>query len=108
MIIRTKPGAESKKGSAAEGLQELKSAFLKSREQTERLERVIRLCETARAASDRRALGYTALNDTLAAIDYRQAALWWRAADDAGAGRIEGAFGRCGSGSQCGLSGLAR
>ena len=39
MIIRTKPGAESKKGSAAEGLQELKSAFLKSREQTERLER---------------------------------------------------------------------
>ena len=71
MIIRTKPGAESKKGSAAEGLQELKSAFLKSREQTERLERVIRLCETARAASDRRALGYTALNDTLAAIDYR-------------------------------------
>ena len=51
MIIRTKPGAESKKGSAAEGLQELKSAFLKSREQTERLERVIRLCETARAAS---------------------------------------------------------
>lgn len=61
MIIRTKPGAESKKGSAAEGLQELKSAFLKSREQTERLERVIRLCETARAASDRRALGYTAL-----------------------------------------------
>jgi len=72
MIIRTKPGAESKKGSAAEGLQELKSAFLKSREQTERLERVIRLCETARAASDRRALGYTALNDTLAAIDYRQ------------------------------------
>ena len=78
MIIRTKPGAESKKGSAAEGLQELKSAFLKSREQTERLERVIRLCETARAASDRRALGYTALNDTLAAIDYRQAALWWR------------------------------
>ena len=76
MIIRTKPGAESEKGSAAEGLQELKSAFLKSREQTERLERVIRLCETARAASDRRALGYTALNDTLAAIDYRQAALW--------------------------------
>ena len=59
MIIRTKPGAESEKGSAAEGLQELKSAFLKSREQTERLERVIRLCETARAASDRRALGYT-------------------------------------------------
>ena len=93
MIIRTKPGAESKKGSAAEGLQELKSAFLKSREQTERLERVIRLCETARAASDRRALGYTALNDTLAAIDYRQAALWWRAADDAGAGRIEGLSG---------------
>mgnify|MGYP001540111817 CR=1 FL=1 len=92
MIIRTKPGAESKKGSAAEGLQELKSAFLKSRE-TERLERVIRLCETARAASDRRALGYTALNDTLAAIDYRQAALWWRAADDAGAGRIEGLSG---------------
>ena len=80
MIIRTKPGAESEKGSAAEGLQELKSAFLKSREQTERLERVIRLCETARAAADRRALGYTALNDTLAAIDYRQAALWWRAA----------------------------
>lgn len=36
MIIRTKPGAESEKGSAAEGLQELKSAFLKSREQTER------------------------------------------------------------------------
>ena len=100
MIIRTKPGAESKKGSAAEGLQELKSAFLKSREQTERLERVIRLCETARAASDRRALGYTALNDTLAAIDYRQAALWWRA--------NRRAFGRCGSGSQCGLSGLAR
>ena len=93
MIIRTKPGAESKKGSAAEGLQELKSAFLKAREQTERLERVIRLCETARAASDRRALGYTALNDTLAAIDYRQAALWWRAADDAGAGRIEGLSG---------------
>lgn len=93
MIIRTKPGAESEKGSAAEGLQELKSAFLKSREQTERLERVIRLCETARAASDRRALGYTALNDTLAAIDYRQAALWWRAADDAGAGRIEGLSG---------------
>ena len=76
MIIRTKPGAESEKGSAAEGLQELKSAFLKSREQTER-----------------RALGYTALNDTLAAIDYRQAALWWRAADDAGAGRIEGLSG---------------
>ena len=93
MIIRTKPGAESEKGSAAEGLQELKSAFLKSREQTERLERVIRLCETARAAADRRALGYTALNDTLAAIDYRQAALWWRAADDAGAGRIEGLSG---------------
>lgn len=93
MIIRTKPGAESEKGSAAEGLRELKSAFLKSREQTERLERVIRLCETARAASDRRALGYTALNDTLAAIDYRQAALWWRAADDAGAGRIEGLSG---------------
>ena len=101
MIIRTKPGAESKKGSAAEGLQELKSAFLKSREQTERLEHVIRLCETARAASDRRALGYTALNDTLAAIDYRQAALCW-----SGANRR--AFGRCGSGSQCGLSGLAR
>ena len=96
MIIRTKPGAESKKGSAAEGLQELKSAFLKSREQTERLERVIRLCETARAASDRRALGYTALNDTLAAIDYRQAALWWRAADDAGAG--PGRLRRCSSG----------
>lgn len=93
MIIRTKPGAESEKASAAEGLQELKSAFLKSREQTERLERVIRLCETARAASDRRALGYTALNDTLAAIDYHQAALWWRAADDAGAGRIEGLSG---------------
>lgn len=51
MIIRTKSGAEAEKASAAEGLQELKSAFLKSREQTERLERVIRLCETARAAS---------------------------------------------------------
>lgn len=36
MIIRTKPGAESEKGSAAEGLQELKSAFLKSREIAQR------------------------------------------------------------------------
>lgn len=59
MIIRTKPGAESESGTA-EGLQELKSAFLKSREQTERLSALFVSCETARAASDRRALGYGA------------------------------------------------
>ena len=89
MIITTK----NPEGAQARRTAELEAALTQSRAQTARLERVLRLEARVRAADDRRELGYVLLNDATAAMEYRQAALWWRAADDAGPGRIEGLSG---------------